>query len=269
MSNSFYIPAKFDRFSQNVYSRFNKLIEKRIISGVVKMNLMNWWSNFSSDEERYLAAHLLDSLVLRTKEMLDSSSLHLVEMVLPNILYRLDKFNANDLPDFLQKLQTGSLDVGIKFVAVDGEFENTPGKSGSVLIRNFRLATRIDDSLTIRPENIANLSSDSSILVFLDDCLGTGKQFNRFCKHYNLQSYSHTLIYIPFIAHPKGIEHLKTKQPDLIVSPIEILPQNSNFFMGHKADQNIWHRDGFNHIDSVKKLYKSILERHSAYSSPS
>lgn len=226
------------------------------------LTMRSWLGNFSTDEDQYLAAHLLDALIYRTDAMLDSTSQHVIEMVLPDELKRLGLYNSNSVDQFIEQLVSGDELLGIRFVAVDGSFEQTPGKSGAQLIRQFYRATKVNKKLLVRPENISKLNNGVKTLVFLDDCLGTGSQFSRFCDYYKLKQLSDkfSLIYLPFVAHSTGLRTLKTGYPFLNLAPVEKLSNENNFFSESKSSKGIWLRDGKNSISDVKKHYRSLLK---------
>ena len=66
---AFKIPTGYERFANEVFARFRNLLDKNVFSGITKLTLREWESNFATDEERYLAAHLLDALILKTDPM--------------------------------------------------------------------------------------------------------------------------------------------------------------------------------------------------------
>jgi hypothetical protein len=258
---AFHIPDVFARFSSQTEKRFDVLIKKRALTGIDVLQLRSWLSNFDTDEGRYLAAHLLDSLVYRSDKMLESSSHHLLQMMLPNVLARCGVYKASDLNSFLERIANGDQKLGIRFVAVDGLFAPVPGKSGAALIRIFGRATGVPDSLLVRPENIVRLTQDVKALIFLDDCLGTGAQFCTFSEHYALKKMatSRKLIYVPYVAHQSGIDKLGTDFPELIVCPVETLGATADFFAGTSTDPTIWRRDRTNGVAAVRACYRTLL----------
>lgn len=258
---AFHIPDAFARFSNQTEKRFDILIKKRALTGIEVLQLRNWLSNFDSEEARYLAAHLLDSLVYRSDKMLESSSHHVLQMILPNVLASCGAYKASDLNSFLERIAAGDQQLGMRFVAVDGMFESTPGKSGAALIRIFGRATGVPDSLLVRPDNLKRLTNDVKALIFLDDCLGTGTQFCKFSTHYSLKQMasSRKLVYVPYVAHPSGIKKLRDEFPELIVRPIETLGVTADFFAGTSTDPTIWNRDKTNRVADVRSCYESLL----------
>lgn len=261
---AFSIPNGYDRFANEVFARFRVLLSKNVFSGITQLTLREWLSNFNGDEEQYLAAHLLDALIYRTDFMVDSASQHVIEMILPTILRKYGLYSSPSIDDFVNSLSVGDLALGLRFVAVDGTFEKVPGKSGAQLIRQFSRSTGIKKSLLLRPEHMGTLDLSVKTLIFIDDCIGTGGQFKRFCNAYNLSNLAnrYTLIYIPLLAHPSGINILNETCPFLHVKPVEILGLGSDFFSECSSRQNIWARDQSNSVIDVKNIYDNLMSRH-------
>lgn len=266
----FVVPDSFSRFANQVQRRFEMLLKKHVITGIDLNDLRLWWRNFESEEELYLAAHLLDSLVYRTNAMLDSSSHHILHMILPNVLEKLGKRRWSDLTQFLKLIHSGSNTLKMRFLAVEGKFleangtfAHPVGKSGSTLLRTFARATSVPNRLLMHPDEICALDADIDVLIFIDDCLGTGTQFLKFARAYELatQSKNRTLVYIPFVAHINGVSELKKQLPNLVVSPVELLGSGTDFFAGHSENPNVWHRDKLNTAKSVEHFYIEFLKR--------
>lgn len=266
--NGFVVPAKRERDWTRVYRRFEKLMRNGIINDLDFATLRTWKKNFDGPEQEYLAAHLLDSLIYRSERMLQSSSDHVIHMVLPNALIACQKMRGVSLDDFLQKIRRGDEGLRLRFVPVDGTYRNrggslfTPvGKSGPTLMRLFGHQVRVHDHLLTRPEDIASLDKDVEVLVFVDDCLGTGGQFVKFARAYDLtkQPKDRALIYIPFIAHARGIRHIGSLKR-FSVHPVETLGREADFFAGHKDDTTLWHRDKTNTVADVKAFYADLMK---------
>ncbi len=269
---AFKIPSGYERFANEVFARFRNLLDKNVFTGIAKLTLREWQSNFATDDEHYLAAHLLDALILRTDPMVDSASQHVVEMVLPKILVKQGLYVSPDIDAFVKSLGDGDIGLGLRFVAVDGnELAPTPGKSGAQLIRHFSRAADINKNLLLRPENMEQLQDDVRVLVFLDDCVGTGTQFGKFSTAYKLEDLAkrHCLIYIPFVAHPKGLTKLNNKYPFLHVTPVEVLGPLSNFFAECPLNPGVWARDRSNSVVDIKAFYSELMARKGVSPEPS
>lgn len=260
-----------ERYSSRVRRQFEMLIRNGVITGIDFKSLQAWWLNFETSEEQYLAAHLLDSLVYRTESMLQSSSRHIVHMILPNILENTGKKRWSDLSDFLSRMRAGDKTLRLRIGSVDGNFENTRGvvtkpvaKSGPALLRLFKRATDVDDGMLLSSDSIRSLRLDQcDALILLDDCLGTGTQFESFARAYQLerQPEQRAVIYIPYVAHAKGIAHLKERCPRVHVAPVETLGDGADFFNGHKDDQALWRRDKTNSVVAARNFYEELLRR--------
>lgn len=260
-----------ERYSSRVRRQFEMLIRNGVITGIDFKSLQAWWLNFETSEEQYLAAHLLDSLVYRTESMLQSSSRHIVHMILPNILENVGKKRWADLSDFLSRTRAGDKTLRLRIGSVDGNFENAQGvvtktvaKSGPALLRLFKRATGVDDAMLLTPDCIRSLRLDQcDALILLDDCLGTGTQFENFARAYQLerQPEQRAVIYIPYVAHTKGIDHLKKQCPRVHVTPVETLGDSADFFSGDKDDQALWRRDKTNSVAVTRYFYEELLRR--------
>ena len=264
----FYIPDGFSRFASQTKRRFEYLIDSHIIEDIEPIKFRLWWKNFETDEEQYLAAHLIDSLIFRSRKMLESSSHYILHMIVPKILEEANKFNFSDLDDFLTKI-TNSRPTHIRFLTVEGPLVTEKGKknmavakSGGTILRQFQKATPIHRSHLLFPSQIPSIPPNIP-LIFIDDCLGTGEQFTEFARANDLFALSseRTLVYIPYIAHIDGIERLKQELPKLIVHPVETLGSASDFFAEKHEAPNIWRRDCANNIGAVKDFYDQTLRK--------
>lgn len=268
----FKIPIDKERgnFSVRTQRRFELLLRNHVLEGLEFNRLRQWKRNFASDEQQYLAAHLLNSLIYRSDRMLESSCRHLLHMVLPNVLERQKKATWKSLEEFLKMIRNGDRSLKLRFLAVEGNLKEPNGKlvpvvakSGSTMLRLFKRACDVPAGLVIHPGQIRTLSAlEVQTLVIIDDCLGTGTQFKKFADAYDLgeQSMPRTVIYVPFVAHPEGIGELRRALPKVIVEPIEKLAPNCDFFAAMKDKPTVWARDRVNLVADVKAAYTSLLQ---------
>lgn len=261
---AFMVPAEYCRFSINVEKKFKKLLDHKVLTTITSHGFAAWWHNFHDDHERYLGAHLLDALVLRTDAMMASTSRHILEMVLMRAMRRCGIVIANDFDEFVKLLRTTPQNrqplAPLRIVPV-----SLPGrvaKSGDTVLRLFKRATGISDRYLIPPEAIKTLSNSVKCFIFLDDCLGTGKQFCDFIEAYSIQTVAANTacIYIPSLAHPAGLAKVAQVWPDIHVWPAEVLTDHCGFFCGQPTNASVWRRDGTNTVDDVRKFYTELLE---------
>lgn len=259
----FRVPETYQGLYDEVVGRFRRLLYKGVVTGISDIRLNQWLTNFVSDEEKYLAARVLENLTFRSEAMVSSAIEHLCECILPCELRRLGIGSWRSVDEFVGSLAVGSDAHPVRFVAVDGTHEQTPGKSGAVIIREFHRHGRVHKSLTCRPENLGSLPLDVRCLVFVDDMLGTGRQFATFAEHYSLHEYRDrlSLIYSPLIAHEKGLQKLRRDCSWLTVLPVEEFNSSHQFFRSTTDDPNLWAIDGINSVNDVRQHVRSMSER--------
>lgn len=261
------IPKERLTFFDDVTHRFRQLLHKSIVSGIDPIRLSGWLANFVSAEDKYIAGHLINGLTYRSNAMVKSSFNHLVHCELPGALRACGALTMPDLDAFDEALSRGGEDSPIRFVAVDGTFEKTPGKSGSDMIRQFRRHLNVSKTLLCRPERLLTEPLPASVkaLVFIDDLVGTGQQFETFATHYKLseQAKSRTLVYCPLMAFHAGLDHLAKKLPWLKVHPVETLDESHRFFRVMKEDATVWGVDNVNKVQDVRDHVAELCRRNS------
>lgn len=259
------IPEERITFFDDVTQRFRQLLHKNIISGIDPIRLNNWLANYRTPEDKYIAGHLINGLTYRSNAMVKSSLDHLVHCELPGVLRACGALALSDLEAFDDALTRGGEDSPIRFVAVDGAFEKQPGKSGSVMIRQFRRYLNVSKALLCRPERLLAepLPERVKALIFIDDLVGTGEQFVTFADHYKLaeQAKNRTLIYCPLMAFDAGLARLAKKLQWLQVLPVETLDQSHQFFRTLKDDPTVWGVDKINKVQDVRDHIADLCRR--------
>ena len=252
---SFFVPEQHAGLFDEVTHRFRLLIRKQVISTIDEIDLDNWLSNFVTDEDQYLAARLLDGLMFRSRAMIHSSIDQLLQCILPGQLRNWGAYGHSSIEDFLSSLAAGDSSYPVRFVAIEHTYANEePGKSGSVLIRHFRQHAQIAKSLTCRPEAIASLPETAKVLVFVDDLVGSGKQFGKFAKYHKLaeQTGVRKLIYCPLIAYQGGLETIARDHAWLTLSPVEVVNSKHCFYCPQTGNSILWAADEENLVEDVR-----------------
>ncbi|MBS0317634.1 MAG: hypothetical protein JSR49_10975 [Proteobacteria bacterium] len=260
---TFHVPPDRQGFCDDVIHRFRQLLHKGIITGIDPIRLNNWLANFVTDEDRYVAAHLLNGLTYRSDAMVKSSFQHLAHCELPQMLRTREVMALDDLESFDRALCEGDDRSPIRFVAVDGTFEKTPGKSGAVVIRAFKRHLNVSKALLCRPERLAGLPTGVKALIFIDDLVGTGQQFETFASHYDLASHAkqRTLVYCPLLAFNAGLTKLARALPWLEMHPVESLDESHQFFRACASDPTIWGADKVNKVQDVRDHVADLCGR--------
>lgn len=259
---AFHVPPAHEELYDQVVSRFRMLLRRRVITGITDIRLNLWLQNFVSSEEQYLAARVLENLSYRSQAMVASAIQHVNECMLPCELRRRGIGNFADVDELVASLRSGDASHPVRFVAVDGDHEQVPGKSGAVIIRQFQ-RDGVSKALTCKPENLGAMPATVKCLVFVDDMLGTGKQFTGFAEHYKLDSYAgaRAIIYCPLIAHQKGLDALVAKFPWLTLLPVEVFGEAHQFYRGATKHPTLWAVDGTNLVDDVRAFVKALCAK--------
>lgn len=260
---AFTIPGALEDLYDETVSRFKLLLQKQVLTGVEVTTLNQWLANFTTNEERYLAAHLLNSVIYRSNAMVCSSLQHLIHTELPAWLKSEGLAIPQGLTAFRAGFRNATVESPYRFVAVDGAFEEVPGKSGGVMIRIFKQNFVVSKSLLCRPERIQELPDHVRYLVFIDDLVGSGKQFIRFANFYTLPALidRFKMLFSPMICYQSGLDKITKEFPWLAVKPIEVLCNEHKFFRGDPADERIWHADKVNRVLDVKHFYSELVAR--------
>src|SRR5208283_2651297 len=75
--NTFVVPQHGLSYPSQITSRCLDLIDRGIWGGLKPVRLRRWMKNFATDEERYLAACLLDALIYRSDDLTTALLVHL------------------------------------------------------------------------------------------------------------------------------------------------------------------------------------------------
>ncbi|MEE4106245.1 hypothetical protein V2I78_19400 [Pseudomonas viridiflava] len=259
---SFHVPEKNGSLLSEVQQRFRMLLKRRIVTGIDEETLDCWLANFSTDEERYFAACVLGRLIFRSKGMIDSSIDQLLNCVLPTYLRQRQIYPYTDIEGFLRSIQKDDSAHFIRFVGVDGSKQNDTGKSGVVVIRHYKRRAKISKSVTIRPDALGQLPAHVKCVVFLDDMLGTGKQFETFAKTHALaQRTDLHFLYCPLVAFESGLSALARSCPWLTVLPIETLSEKHQFFYESTRTPGLWAVDEINTVVAVRSFYDQLASK--------
>jgi len=255
---SFRVPKDGPVFFDAIVERSHKLIQHGIWEGLHITKLRTWLANFQTDEERYFAACVLDSLIYRSHEQTVALTNQLFQRILPDLL-RLDPPPVHSASLDRLRQEIAILDPGVRLVPVVTD-NNPPTKSGYIVARLLRRHLRISDRWIIQPHTVGeHIAAGVRVFLFIDDFLGTGQEFEDFASWVRLGNHLPQIYgaYLPLVAHERGIENLRNKFSDLRIRPVEILDVSNNLFdsTAHCFD------DGINTSEAAKLFYYDLLMR--------
>jgi hypothetical protein len=216
--------------------------------------------NFSTDEEKYFAACVLDSMIYRSKDQTVALIRQLFQRALPD-LTRLEAGAVKHIEDWQELLHNQPLRSypRVRLVAAVTS-KSPPTKSAYVIARYMMQDLSIPERWIINPwEAMSHATAGANLFIFVDDFLGTGDQFERLVRKEKLASFfsSNYVVYAPLVAHTKGVQYLQSRYKNLRVCPVELLDDTYGLFHNDSATFD----DQTNNSVSAKKFYYDFLKK--------
>lgn len=254
----FILPKDYMVYVNQIHEKINDFINLNIWRGIEKMKLKQWLKNFTTDEEKYFAACILDNLIYRSDSQTESMLFNLISIDIPNLI-------LNHKPAGVNPLVTlggfkNSVDPSIRLVCVKGEFD-APSKSSHFVARMLKRKMMINENWIITPDKIDScLKSGTKCFVFIDDFLGTGDQFHEMAEDIKLKEKLELVdtffAYAPLTAHSDGVTFLNQSYPKLKITFVEKLDETNSVF-------NSAFNDGVNSPEGSRKFYIDFMKRKS------
>lgn len=260
MKMAFTVPRDGEIFIEQVLERCKSLISSGIWEGVGQVRLNTWMKNFTSVEERYFGACVLDSLIYRSEKQTIALMEQLFRGALTDYMRR-EPPPGNAAIPWLDLLRSSSFDPDplLRVVPVIG-WDDPPTKSGPALARLYRRHLSLNQNWMIWPWQI-DLAKRVGInrFLFIDDFLGTGEQFDEFAQQFGLSASLQGCygVYAPLVAHTAGIRKVKQCLPDLHVVSVEAIDDSYSLF----SDDSTWFEDGVNSPQVAREFYDSLVAR--------
>jgi len=257
---AFHVPVAHEGLFGWVERQFRLLLAKHVVTGISELQFDKWVSNFYTEEDRYLAARLLENLTFRSQDMVGSALAHILQCIVPSELRRMGQ-RVSSLEQFIEDVASGSAKRLLRFVEVAGH--GPPGKSGAVLMRELHRVGHVHNAMLCRADGIKDLPASVECLVFVDDMLGTGTQFMSFARESGLAEHAKTrrLISCPLAAFEDGLQALADACPWLLVCPVETFGPRHRFFRGEIQRSEVWAIDGQNLAADVREYMTRLCNR--------
>lgn len=245
------LPKEWKTYADSIRDRCRDLIEFRIWSGIDINQFDTWRNNFITNEEKYFASCVLDSLIYRSNIQTYSLINQLLYKDLNN-LFRLIKLSS--FPDFPKVMTNPWHDPMIRMVSVIAD-DDPVTKSSNEILRFMKRHFHISENWIINPWNIKDeIANGVGLFIFIDDFLGTGHQFEEVGYSTNLGDLikANYFVYAPLVAHEEGITYLNGVYPKLhIVSSEKLLTGVHSFFNNYFPLE----------IDEAKEFYLDMLKK--------
>ena len=260
MSNSFTVPQDGPVYQERVFRRCQDLIRAGIWSGITLNQLFKWLNNFADEKERYFAACVLDSLIYRSDDQTLALLRQLFQRAVPNLV-RSSGLKLKELEECINTLHRSNENVEPQIRIIPVLSASDPvSKSAPTILRKLKRHLNFSERWTAKVEEIPALAKNGiRAFVFVDDFLGTGRQFCSFIKASRISPCMKKTIciYAPAVAHEAGVAKLRKESPYLQVACAELLTNSMGFF----SPTMPWFKDGVNSVAGAKAYYFALLKR--------
>jgi hypothetical protein len=245
------LPKDWKVYYNQMRDRCRDLIEFRIWGGIDINQFDLWRKNFRTDEEKYFSACVMDAIIFRSNEQTFSLINQLLFRDLNN------HFRIQGLEEF-QNFPGNLIDVyhdpKVRLVPVI-KFDDPVTKSSNEVLRFMKRHFQISESWIINPWNIKEyIDRGIQVIIFIDDFLGTGKQFEDICIYNQLDSTirtSNNILYAPLVAHERGLGDLKSQYTNLsLVCTEKLNYKNHSFFRNYFSSE----------VEVAKEFYLNMLK---------
>lgn len=242
------VPENAAQFAQAVHERTKQLSALGILP-IPAHRLEGWMAQFVTVEEKFFAGAVLKQLILRTDPQFDSS--------MASIFF--GELNRTCFPDehdgHLVSVLRARQECKICLVPVIRD-DDPPTKSGPLVLRRVQKALGLNSAHFRWPWTVPE---KAETIVFIDDILGSGTQFNKFIGRWNFDSRPNSrLIYAPAVAHDEGIKRVNGNSPNVQIITAENFTEDHGFF----SDRS-WQRisSGDIRAEHAKEWYLGFASR--------
>ncbi|MGW8168608.1 MAG: phosphoribosyltransferase-like protein [Sulfurovaceae bacterium] len=254
---NFSLPENWEDNIQDIVERCYDLIDIGYFNKLDKSGLDAWLSNFETQEERYLAAQMLNNLHYRNEKTLITMFKQILQVYLPQKLRELKIFEIESIEKWEKTLSsTDAYKLPFRFSTINKE--GRIGESGDALFRLYTQYGLVEKGIGRFINDIKCKHCNTIILI--DDFTGTGNQFKVFYKKYQtIFDKFEYIIYAPLVAHESAINSISGIAKNIHLITAETI-KNDNGFYGLK--------DKANNNKNFCELCDKILERFSKKNKP-
>lgn len=247
-------------FIQRKKEQCLKLIGLGIWKGIDSNDFKAWLKNFSTPQEKYFAAWVIDWLVYRNEEHVESMLFDLLTRHLHN-QWRIDKNPEylpmrNPLEILMSKWAVNK--YSLRYVTAVKK-DDRASKSGYRIINVLNHNLRVSEKYNIKPEEIGDAYENLGVRTFLffDDIIGTGEQMEGVLQEAAIDNYPDAFIYVLVCAaHEIGIQYILKKYPMVKILCAEFIPIDSNLYSNFPLADF-----GMQTADEIHEWYVEFMKR--------
>ena len=218
-----------DTYVESVYSRSEMFIDMGIWRGIDKVSLRAWRNNFTTVDERYFSALVLDNLTYRTEDHVKSMLIDLFSIGIPNA-FRLNADELYETMRFSLTLLKNSKDIPIRIVNTNHTSTQSSGYYAFML--NHVMGYHRDYFCEL-DEIEVHYHKGIRHFILIDDIICSGEQIDTVLQQIDFQKFKDARFYIAACAmHDEGMRLLREKYSHVKYAYAEHLTQNVSFLDG-------------------------------------
>jgi hypothetical protein len=254
---SFKLPENWEDNIQDIVERCYDLIDVGYFKQFDKSVLDDWLSNFKTQEEKYLAAQILNNLHYRNEKALIAMFKQILQVYLPQKLKELNIFEVDSIEKWEKTLSsTNAYKLPFRFSTINKE--GRIGESGDAIFRLYTQQGLIEKGIGRFINNIK--CEHCNTLILVDDFTGTGKQFKTFYEKYQtIFDQFEYIIYAPLVAHENAIENISRIATNIHLITAETIKKENGFY-GLK--------DKINNNQDFSEVCDTVLQKFSRKNKP-
>lgn len=234
---------------KEVTDKMKTFSEMRLLPMQKDFSFENWLENFKNQEDREVAAHILQHFIYFSDD--------LINQMLRTVVGRCGYYFSQRDPGWSH----GSFKDNCWYSFVQGENADHVTDSGYIFTRKLRDVLNIPDNRIIDFgalfRKLENHSFTPQNVILVDDFVGTGAQTDKAWNIHSLGSlnmtlsehqsrYGHRIVYAPLIVNDVGLNRIKQKCPNLHLEFVHHLGPEYNLFHEDcpcwNGDQALYHR---------------------------
>lgn len=158
--------VRSDLYIESVLAKCEALKRSGIWAPEPKLRPSAWLNNFTANEERLLAAILLDNFIFYTDRAADRLLLSAFDQLEDDVLGGAISYPGHTANDLLRNFI---------FTPVEGE-NPRPTDSGKAMCGKLRDLAQVDDERFFDPHVALQCAASGTPIVFVDDFIGSGQQ---------------------------------------------------------------------------------------------
>lgn len=250
------LPDGWESFYQDVCSK-TKTLSSCDIWSMHPSTALAWLGNFTKDEHKYIAAHILDRVTYRSEKMIEAGYKSFLASTFREYVKNLQPIDHTSIEEWFKILKASPKKEhrNIKLCSVSKLGDN--GDSGSQMVR-LLTGDIFHQNRVLSPETNPLKNIDGQIILIIDDFVGSGEQFISFSEETGLREASkkNHIIYAPAIGYYKGLEEITRQDYGISLLPLETINDSERFFT-HEAGAMFCGDDVNNEADVIE-CYKSM-----------